>query len=321
MKKSKSLLLVLCLVLCLVYLRSRTTYTAYRNQIDGNFSLPLSKWEIKVDKKSIISNQAKEITINDVEWDSTHTRKGKVALGSKGTINVEIDPTDTGVAIIYKFNVIDKSQDAEKILTLNYASSDNTTIIKTGINEYTGIISLDDIKNKKKPIIKFNVEWKDDGDYIFDPNDTSAENFLLMDFNASQYRGQEIKDYTVGLNISMVNKFTWSEPYYSMLVYSAGASTVRNVTGQTTLFNWTYIKVENGVVTDIVGQDTNKGDLDVPALGSSNNSFVILSYESTASQVGVGSKVNTPDILEFSKYNMQTRPSSPYGKINIDKKE
>lgn len=321
MKKSKTLLLVLCLVLCLVYLRSRTTYTAFRNQIDGNFSLPLSKWEIKVDKKSIISNQVKEITINDVEWDSTHTREGKVALGSKGTINVEIDPTDTGVAIIYKFNVIDKTQDAEKILTLNYASSDNATIIKTGINEYTGIISLDDIKNKRKPLIKFNVEWKDDGDYIFDPNDASEENFILMDFNVSQYRGQEIKDYTVDLNISMVNKFTWSEPYHSMLVYNDSPSTIKNITNQTTLLNWTYIKVENGVVTNIINQSTNKGDLEVPALGSSNNSYVILSYESAASKIGIGSKVNTPNITEFSKYNKQTRPSKPYGKINIDKME
>lgn len=195
MKKNKMLLLFLCIILCVVYLKSRVTYTAYRSQVDGNFALPISKWNIKVDKKSLNTQTEREITIDDVKWDSTHTREGKVALGSRGDINIEIDPTDTGVAIIYKFTIIDRKQDPEKILTLNSVSSSENSIVRTGPYEYTGLITLDDIKNKKKPVIKLEVEWKDEGDYFFDPEDTNNDNFIHIDFQASQYRGEEITEY------------------------------------------------------------------------------------------------------------------------------
>lgn len=195
MKKNKALLLVLCLILCLVYLKSRITYTAYRSQIDGNFALPLSKWNIVIDKKSLNLQSTKEITINDVTWDSTHTRDGKAALGSKGNINIEIDPTTTGVAIKYKFIITDRTQDEEKILTLNSVTSENSTVVQTGENEYTGLITLDDIKNGLKPIVKLNVEWKDDGDYIFEPEDEDDDSFISIDFTASQYRGEAITEY------------------------------------------------------------------------------------------------------------------------------
>lgn len=195
MKKNKMLLLFLCIILCVVYLKSRVTYTAYRSQVDGNFALPISKWNIKVDKKSLNTQTEREITIDDVKWDSTHTREGKVALGSRGDINIEIDPTDTGVAIIYKFTIIDRKQDPEKILTLNSVSSSENSIVRTGPYEYTGLITLDDIKNKKKPVIKLEVEWKDEGDYFFDPEETNNDNFIHIDFQASQYRGEEITEY------------------------------------------------------------------------------------------------------------------------------
>lgn len=195
MKKNKMLLLFLCIILCVVYLKSRVTYTAYRSQVDGNFALPISKWNIKVDKKSLNTQTEREITIDDVKWDSTHTREGKVALGSRGDINIEIDPTDTGVAIIYKFTIIDRKQDPEKILTLNSVSSSEDSIVRTGPYEYTGLITLDDIKNKKKPVIKLEVEWKDEGDYFFDPEETNNDNFIHIDFQASQYRGEEITEY------------------------------------------------------------------------------------------------------------------------------
>ncbi len=147
-----------------------------------------------------------------------------------------------------------------------------------------------------------------------------GSSFIMPGENVTITDIKFIGDDLIDLNISMVNKFTWSEPYYSMLVYSAGASTVKSVTGQSTLTAWTYIKVENGVVTDVVASGTEKGNLSVPALGSSNNSYVIISYESTAKQVGVGSTVQTKNISGFTQYNGQVRPSQPYGKINIYKK-
>lgn len=167
---------------CFFYLKSKKTYTSYESNIDSNTTSSVAQWNIKINEKNI--STVKNILIDDIVWNTEHTRSGKVSPGSTGTITLIVDPALTEVNIKYQLSIIDKSIDNNKLLTVNSVSSDLNNLI--GINGvYTGFITFQDAINNKKDTITINVEWVDD-----DTNDdfNSGDEFIELNFKAIQYK-------------------------------------------------------------------------------------------------------------------------------------
>ena len=122
-------LISILIVLCLVFLKSRVTYTSYESLLDGNISSPIANWIIKIDGKTITeAEEVAGIKIDDIRWKSRSTRDGKVAPGSFGVMNISIDPSGSDVAIYYELEVIDKSIDDTKFLRITNIYFDNAII-------------------------------------------------------------------------------------------------------------------------------------------------------------------------------------------------
>ena len=154
-------LVSILIVLCLFFLKSRVTYTAYETTVSGNVSSPIANWLIKIDGKTI--TQTEEVTgikIDDIYWDNVTVRDGKVAPGSKGEMTVSIDPTGTDVAVYYEIEVIDKSIDDTKFLKITNIYFDDSELTRIDVNKYVGVLSLSDIRNGVKPQMRFEAVWE-----------------------------------------------------------------------------------------------------------------------------------------------------------------
>ncbi len=195
--KWKLLAFIVIVVLCLWYLHSKGTYTSYSSEVNGEADSKIAGWHIKIDKEEVTTVEEKNIQIKDISWEGTRVEDGKVAPGSVGKMNIEIDPTGTEVAIKYDLEVVDKKVDAKTILTVKNITQSDVELIRTGPNTYTSVLTLDMIDKGIKPVVQMDIEWEnDDNVNDLEGNDFDLDSFFKINFSAVQYRGEEIVAYS-----------------------------------------------------------------------------------------------------------------------------
>lgn len=181
----------------LFYLYSKGTYTAYETLTNGKITPNIAKWNISVDGFKITTGEVQTVGLSNIVWNSSNAVNGKALPGSTGTAKVTIDPMDTDVSIKYTFEIVDKSVDDTKFLKVTNINDNDNNLIRVGENVYTGIFSLDDIKNKVKKELVLDVEWPLGED--IDPTSeevNSSVNFLVINFTVEQYKGEAIVPYS-----------------------------------------------------------------------------------------------------------------------------
>lgn len=187
-------LIAILIVLCLFFLKSRVTYTSYETDVEGKVASPIANWIISIDGKTITEEEeVAGIKIDDISWYNDYARGNKVAPGSTGEMTISIDPSGTDVAIYYELEVIDKSVDDTKFLTVKNIYFDNNELTKIDVNKYMGVLSLSDIRSGVKPQMKFDVVWESTEDIVYDREAVSdLDGFLVVNFNARQYNGEAL---------------------------------------------------------------------------------------------------------------------------------
>ena len=186
-KRKRTILLIL--LIGFIYLFFHVSYSSYESEADGVVNPNASKWHIEINGNDVSNSPTQVISVDDVNWNATHTRSGKVGPGSTGTVELELDCTGTEVSVDYEFYFRDSSVDPNLILTVTNVTS-TTSITRVSNNRYTGRLSLTEINNNVKPVITVYLSWVNDdtiNDLDRDIDDDS--NFLLIDFNATQYKG------------------------------------------------------------------------------------------------------------------------------------
>ncbi len=203
MKKNKKVVQVIVVFLVvlgsLFYLYSNGTYTSYETLTNGKITPKIAKWNIKVDGIEVTTSDVVTIGLSNITWVSNNAVATKAVPGSYGEATVKIDPMDTDVAIKYTLEVIDRNVDENKFLEISNVNNSTGTLIQTGENTYSGIITLDDVKNKNITTLTFDVLWPlgDDVD-PYSEEVSSSSNFLEINFSVEQYNGEAITPYTVG---------------------------------------------------------------------------------------------------------------------------
>lgn len=194
MKNNTKLLLCILVVFSIValYFGGKKTYTAYESMVDENMNIDIAQWNILVDGENITSD-TKSISLKNIEWDSEHTREGRVAPGSRGIVKVEIIP-QSDVSMEYKISYKDHNMDPNIILTVNSISLDGDDYIKDSDNSFSGIIPLEQIIGGKKMYLTIEVEWiNDEANNDIDSNiaiNGGEANYLSLTLDAKQYMGE-----------------------------------------------------------------------------------------------------------------------------------
>ena len=196
-KLVRVLFYLIIFLLCIFFLLFKATKASYETNINGRMESTIAEWDIEINNEAITTDEIKSIDITDIVWNANHVRAGKVAPGSTGVMQVEINPKSTDVAIRYELQVVDKTMNPDVVLRVTNISTNNTTLTKTAIDTYTGVLTLTDIRNGLKPHITFNIEWEDDPNINdYDRVIETADDYLLIRFKAYQYQGEQIIEYT-----------------------------------------------------------------------------------------------------------------------------
>ena len=124
MKRKKLIIIVIIVISCIIYLSINSTYSSYESEVEATADSQIADWKIKVNDTLITGEAEQTITINDIEWDTTHTKENTITPGTSGIITVIIDPTTTEVAFAYELTIIDKTVNPNKILTVTKVSKE-----------------------------------------------------------------------------------------------------------------------------------------------------------------------------------------------------
>lgn len=203
-KKHKSFkkiyLLYICIVLIVVY-GIIQIYAVFQSEVSGTVNLVKGVWQIKVNQTDISNGVNKEFTVNNIEvQNNEHVKPGNLAPGLSGIFHISIDPRNTDVSVRYDVSLNQENLTNKNITIKAISETDQgKTLIKTDENTYTGIISLEEIKQGIQNTIEVEIEWKDDE--TNDEEDTNMgiqEDYTLeipIIVHVSQYLGKEIVAY------------------------------------------------------------------------------------------------------------------------------
>ncbi len=203
LKNVKKFFMVLTIIMLVItiYLVSKT-YAVFYSEAQGNFTSNIAKWDIKVNNQEVTGRTEKDFSIDAFNIiNDANVKDGKIAPGSEGNFNIQIDSTDTQVSIRYDIT-IDKEKLEEYRISVDSVTEKNnlTNIIKTSESTYTGIIPITQINNKVVDNINILFKWKNDE--TKNDNDTligtiaNSKTNIPINITFSQYLGEEITEYT-----------------------------------------------------------------------------------------------------------------------------
>lgn len=181
----------LLLVFGIAYTRSRLVAA-----IDTEQDAVLAKWNITLNNTLITQTMTDTIALGNISWTNDHANPEKVAPGSKGIVDLVINPQDTQVSFRYDITFTDHNVDPDILLTITNMSANGNDLIHTAPNTYTGIFPLSDIEDHQTKTITINIEWINDE--LNNETDTQVGSgeitgeLIGITFVAKQYRGEPI---------------------------------------------------------------------------------------------------------------------------------
>ena len=201
MSKNKKVIIITIILLIisviLVY-AILSTYATFRSEFSGSMKVDNATWKILINNTDISLNTTKEFTIDNINIDQSQgVEEGKLAPGLKGNFNILIDPSDTDVSIIYELKFDTKNINSTNI-RIDEVKETNTgnNLVQTDVNTYTGIISLDDIKNNVTNNIQVTLLWHDDGNEDINIGEIPEYKINIpVEVKVSQYLGEELQEY------------------------------------------------------------------------------------------------------------------------------
>lgn len=197
-KKIKVILTLFFLVSFLVtsYLIGNT-YALFETNLVSTYNIETGKWEITINE-TLIEPTTTSFVLDQVTIleNSYVINQNKIAPGTEGYFDIEINPNDTDVSIQYEIS-FDFSKIPTGIQILGVTETNGDTLVETTENTFSNIITLNEIKEGKKNNIRVNIRWVNNEDN----NDSDSalgtvyNNSLLIpvDIMITQYLGESIE--------------------------------------------------------------------------------------------------------------------------------
>lgn len=200
MRSKIKILLILVFSLAILY----TIYSIYDTYalLETNISvvndLNTAKWNINVNNTSL-SGESTNFSVDKIKVDeNTYTKDNKLAPGTTGYFDIEIDPTDTDVSIRYDIS-FDFTSLSNSINVLSIQETTGANLIKTNLNTYTNVLTLSEIKEGKKNNVRVNVVWNN----IEENNEEDSQLGSIYNnkldipvtLTVTQYLGEEITEF------------------------------------------------------------------------------------------------------------------------------
>lgn len=164
MQKNNIIILFIAFFSLLVtFLLINSTYALLETKSKGDVDINIGGWVIKINDKLISNGVNKEFDLNDFIYDESNNNieNGYFAPGKSGYVDIVLDAKGTDVAIDYKIIVDINEEDFPGNIKINVENLTNDSEIIRDNNSFSGLISLDDIKNDKLIILRISLVWED----------------------------------------------------------------------------------------------------------------------------------------------------------------
>lgn len=202
--KTKRVILVVVMLVCLIALIGGT-YSRYTSTGSANVTAKIAKWKVKLGTQDI-STESKTINV-DFNYDTNeYVKTGKIAPGSSGYFEVELDPTGSEVAIDYLFT-IDKTNIANSLITGSTSKIEVTgatySIVGSEVSGTADVVNgntvtftepLADVLAGRKATVRVLINWDNASDA--NNNSDTAEGL------ASYAAGQNGKTVTIPVSVT-----------------------------------------------------------------------------------------------------------------------
>ena len=199
--KSKKIYLVYVFILLIAIICIIQIFAVFQSEVEGSINLEKGVWQIEVNGTDISNGVNKEFIVNNIEiQNNEHVKPGNLAPGLSGIFNISINPENTDVSVRYDVSLNEESLTNKNITIKSITETvQGNSLIKTGENVYTGIITLDDINQAIQNNIKVEIEWIDNEEYNEeDINMGTQEDYKLeipIVVHVTQYLGEVIETY------------------------------------------------------------------------------------------------------------------------------
>lgn len=202
MKKVLKILTIIMLIITI--LKIGDTYAKYYTKAQtATLSQDVGQWVIKINEMDIYSENGNSVqfTANNFNnFSNPNAAPDKISPSSTGYMDMVIDPTGTDVAVRYDIELDLTGISNLAISARLEMTSGENTLIKTGENKYTGIISLADVQDEKTANIRCYVTWdndetKNDKDTEIGSQVVASIVSLSLDVTVTQYLGEAITPY------------------------------------------------------------------------------------------------------------------------------
>lgn len=167
-KKSGILAVVLLLLVVVV---GGYTYSRYMSSATANSDATMAKWSVKIGANDLDTyTTSSPLAANLVLDANANVADGVIAPGRSGKFTVEIDPSDSQVAIDYNIKVKEitgiGTNSKIKVSSAKYWVGDKTgagtDATVTGDTGATISETLTDVLGKKKVTVEITVAWEND---------------------------------------------------------------------------------------------------------------------------------------------------------------
>lgn len=203
MMKNRLRLLLWLLVIASVsitILLLTNTFALFEDNANAVVNETIGKWVIKLSNNIISDGLSEELEIDNFVYSSNeHVASGYIAPGGNAYFDLVFDATLCDVAVKYDIEFKVDEIDYEDNISISVDELSEGSTIKTAENTYSGVISLDSIRNGQTITLRISLEWDDLEAY--DEADTAlgevAGNALRVPINvhAVQYLGETIEPY------------------------------------------------------------------------------------------------------------------------------
>ena len=198
MNKKRITVIGVSLITVILFISFFYTYSLFETNKQISVSSNLAKWHVKVNNTMVTQNTSALNTFNlgSIDWNSGgHVRAGKAAPGSTGTIEIEIDPTDTQVSFTYEITIDTSDLENDEFNITSVSETNGNEFIRTGEYTYLGIARLEDNAGGQKYDIEIDITWNNnennnDNDYELGKK-AEIEVDIPISLNITQYTGVE----------------------------------------------------------------------------------------------------------------------------------
>ena len=169
-QKSKTELILFLLVIVGVGLT--IAYARYASNATSTMAAQVAPWKVSINNNDIVSTNT--FTLADVDWEEDeYIADGYIAPGREGTLNIEIDPSGSKVAMRYKLE-IDESNITNDSIIISSVTASTGDVTKESEGIYTGTIPLDEVTSNTKKVLTVTITWNNPETTTTDTNDTST---------------------------------------------------------------------------------------------------------------------------------------------------